>query len=58
MCFSAGASFTGGIVISSIGVAALKKVHTPSQIVFAGIPLFFGVQQIFRGLLMAGIDKS
>lgn len=51
MCFSLEASFAGGIIISSIGVATMKKVHTPSQIVFASIPLFFGIQQIAEGFL-------
>jgi hypothetical protein len=51
MCFSAGASFAGGIIISAIGVATVRKVHNPSQIVFASIPLFFGIQQIAEGFL-------
>ena len=51
MCFSPEASFAGGIIISAIGVATIKKVHKPSQIVFAGIPLFFGIQQIAEGFL-------
>lgn len=51
MCFSAGASFAGGVVISAIGVATLIKVHKPSQIVFASIPLFFGFQQFVEGCL-------
>jgi hypothetical protein len=51
MCFSAGASFTGGIIISAIGVVTIKKVHKPSQIVFACIPLFFGFQQIVEGVV-------
>jgi len=51
MCFSAGASFAGGVVISAIGVATLVKVHKPSQIVFASIPLFFGFQQFVEGCL-------
>jgi hypothetical protein len=51
MCFSAEASFAGGIIISSIGVATVKEVHKPSQLVFASIPLFFGVQQITEGCL-------
>jgi hypothetical protein len=50
MCFSAGASFAGGIIISAIGVITIKKVHKPSQIVFACIPLFFGFQQIAEGV--------
>jgi uncharacterized membrane protein (UPF0136 family) len=51
MCFSAGASFTGGIIISVIGVVTIKKVHKPSQIVFACIPLFFGFQQLVEGVV-------
>jgi len=51
MCFSAGASFAGGVVISAIGVATLIKVHKPSQIIFASIPLFFGFQQFVEGFL-------
>jgi hypothetical protein len=51
MCFSAGASFIGGVVISTIGVATIIKVHKPSQIVFASIPLFFGFQQFVEGCL-------
>jgi len=51
MCFSAGASFAGGVIISTIGVATIIKVHKPSQIVFASIPLFFGFQQFVEGTL-------
>jgi len=51
MCFSAGASFAGGIVISAIGVATLGKVSKPAQKLFAGIPLLFGFQQFAEGVL-------
>lgn len=51
MCFSAEASFAGGIIISAIGVATVTKVHKSSQLVFASIPLFFGIQQITEGVL-------
>jgi hypothetical protein len=51
MCFSPLASFAGGVIISGIGVATIRKVHEPSQIVFASIPVFFGVQQIVEGCL-------
>jgi hypothetical protein len=51
MCFSPEASFVGGIIISSIGIATIKKVHKPSQLIFASIPLFFGIQQIAEGCL-------
>jgi hypothetical protein len=51
MCFSAEASFAGGFIISAIGVATVRKVHKPSQILFSAIPLFFGIQQIVEGFL-------
>jgi hypothetical protein len=51
MCFSAEASFAGGVVISTIGVLTVREVHKPSQIAFACIPLFFGAQQFTEGFL-------
>jgi hypothetical protein len=57
MCFSPEASFAGGIIISVIGVATVTKVHKPSQMIFASIPLFFGVQQIVEGVLWITIPS-
>jgi hypothetical protein len=57
MCFSAEASFAGGIIISTIGVATVKEVHKPSQLVFASIPLFFGAQQITEGCLWLALPN-
>jgi hypothetical protein len=57
MCFSAEASFAGGLIISSIGIATVTKVHKPSQLIFATIPLFFGVQQIVEGSLWLTIPN-
>ncbi len=51
MCFSANASFAAGIILSAIGVAAIRKVQHKSQIPFAVIPLIFAVQQITEGFL-------
>lgn len=57
MCFSAGASFGAGIVLSVIGVASLKKVQRPSQIAFAGIPLIFSAQQFSEGFLWLALSN-
>jgi hypothetical protein len=57
MCFSAEASFAGGVIISAIGVAVVTKVHKPSQILFASIPLFFGLQQFTEGVLWLTIPN-
>jgi hypothetical protein len=51
MCFSAEASFTGGVIITAIGIATVTKVHKPSQLIFACIPIFFGIQQVAEGIL-------
>jgi hypothetical protein len=57
MCFSSGASFAGGIIILAIGVVTATKVHKSSQLVFASIPLFFGIQQITEGFLWLAIPN-
>jgi uncharacterized membrane protein HdeD (DUF308 family) len=57
MCFSTEASFIGGTIISAIGVATVRNVHKPSQIVFASIPLFFGFQQIAEGFVWLSLQN-
>lgn len=57
MCFSVEASFGAGIVLSAIGVASIKKVQSPSQIVFASIPLIFSVQQITEGFVWLALSN-
>ncbi|MCK7469206.1 MAG: hypothetical protein MZU91_14520 [Desulfosudis oleivorans] len=51
MCFSAGASFAGGIVIAAAGIATIRKVRKPSQMLFASIPLLFALQQFSEGVV-------
>ncbi len=51
MCFSAGASFTGGAVLSAIGIATIRTANDPSQKLFGGIPLFFAFQQFSEGIV-------
>jgi len=57
MCFSTEASFAGGIIISAIGIVTVREVHKPSQLVFASIPLFFGLQQVVEGSLWLTIQN-
>jgi hypothetical protein len=56
MCFSPEASFAGGVIISAIGAATITKIHKRSQLVFASIPLFFGIQQIAEGFVWLTIS--
>ena len=57
MCFSATASFTGGVIISSIGVAAIRKNSEPSQRLFAAIPMLFGLQQAAEGFVWLALQS-
>ncbi len=58
MCFSPEASFTGGILLITIGIATVRSIHKPSQLLFALIPLFFGLQQITEGFLWLSLRDS
>ena len=56
MCFSAGASFGAGAVLSIIGTVAIMKARTIPQGLFAGIPLIFSIQQITEGMLWLSLS--
>jgi len=58
MCFSASASFTAGAVLSVIGIATLRQVKRPAEILFAAIPLLFALQQITEGLLWLDLQNA
>jgi len=58
MCFSAGASFAGGVVITAIGVMTVRKSNDPSRRMFSAIPLIFGVQQISEGFVWVALQSS
>ena len=58
MCFSAGASFTAGVMLSYVGTETYRKVHKPCQLVLASIPIFFAVQQFSEGVVWLTIGKT
>ncbi|MGZ5792626.1 MAG: DUF6629 family protein, partial [Croceibacterium sp.] len=45
ICFSASASFLAAGVIGTIGVATLRHVREPRALLFAAVPLLFGLHQ-------------
>lgn len=57
MCFSAVASFGSSVVLTGIGVAAIKKTHHPRQVLFASVPLIFAVQQFAEGILWLALPS-
>jgi len=57
MCFSANASFGAGVFLTSIGVIATKNISNKKQILFASIPILFGIQQITEGFLWLSLTS-
>ncbi|AEA44614.1 DUF6629 family protein [Fluviicola taffensis] len=62
MCFSASASFIAGAALTVAGVASISQVRKPVHLVFAFMPILFGLQQLFEGfvwlsLLDVGFSK-
>lgn len=58
MCFSAAASFTGGAIISSIGLLSIRSNKDPSNRLFAAIPFVFGIQQIAEGFVWMALQSA
>jgi hypothetical protein len=57
MCFSAAASFTSGVVLSTVGAISIKKAKEPADIPFASIPLIFAIQQFLEGFLWLALTN-
>lgn len=58
MCFSAGASFIGGGVITTIGVVTVIKNSDHGRRLFAWVPLIFGVQQVAEGFVWIALKSQ
>ena len=58
MCFSAGASFTASVIISSTGVATMRKARRPESRLFAAIPFIFGLQQLAEGAVWVTLGSA
>lgn len=58
MCFSATASFTTGVILTTIGTVSIKKTNSANEVPFASIPLLFGLQQLTEGLLWMSIPNT
>lgn len=60
MCFSASASFTASALLIPTGIYCLKEaaVKDKTYLAIASLPLFFGVQQAFEGLVWWGFTSN
>ncbi|AXC12400.1 Arginine/ornithine antiporter ArcD [Acidisarcina polymorpha] len=56
MCFSAAANFVGSAALGAIGVATIKEVRHPRELLFASLPLLFAIHQFTEGFVWLGLD--
>ena len=56
MCFSAEASFTAAAFLLPAGAIGVQRAYRTDRryLPFAALPLFFGLQQLFEGLVWTG----
>lgn len=56
MCFSAAADFTAGTAVAGVGVATLRLVRPPRELLVAALPLLFGLHQLDEGFVWLWLD--
>jgi hypothetical protein len=56
VCFSATADFTGSVVLGTIGVATLKEVTRPRELLLASMPCLFALHEFVEGFVWLGLD--
>ncbi len=58
MCFSAEVSFGASAVLVTTGVLTIRESKKREQLVFAMIPILFGVQQFFEGWVWVSLQNE
>lgn len=58
MCFSTTASFVSGVILTTIGLASIRKIQSRSQLLFACIPFIFAIQQFAEGFVWLSVLNS
>jgi len=56
MCFSPEADLVVGGLVVAMGVDALRRVREPRQILFAALPLMFGLHQVDEAFVWLGLQ--
>lgn len=56
MCFSAEADLVAGVVVTAVGIDALRHVGHHRESALAGLPVMFGVHQLIEVPVWWGVD--
>jgi hypothetical protein len=46
MCFSPDADLAAGVIVSAVGIDAIRRARTPNELPLAALPLLLGVHQL------------
>ena len=55
MCFSPDADLAAGVVVTVIGVDAIRRARTPKELPLAALPLLFGIHQLVEAFVWWGL---
>ena len=56
MCFSPEADLAAGVLVSVVGIDAIKRARTPEELPLAALPLLFGVHQLIEAFVWWGLE--
>ncbi len=56
MCFSPEADLAAGILVSVVGIDAVKRARTPEELPLAALPLLFGAHQFIEAFVWWGLE--
>jgi hypothetical protein len=55
MCFSPEADLAAGVLVSVVGIDAIKRARSPEELPLAALPLLFGVHQLIEAFVWWGL---
>jgi hypothetical protein len=58
VCFSAEADFAVAAVLAPVGVATLRHVRRPAELLLGGLPLLLALHQLTEGFVWLGLQGS
>jgi hypothetical protein len=58
MCFSATADFAGSAILGAIGVATLREVKQPRELLMGAMPCLFALHEFIEGFVWLGMEGT
>jgi uncharacterized protein DUF6629 len=55
MCFSADADLAAGVIVTVVGIDAIRRARTPKELPLAALPLLFGIHQLVEAFVWWGL---